>query len=143
MIEFATDEFSPTETSLFRPHVSTIFRVVFDSSHFLLQVANLVDGQKSPLRWVSVADPSNRDLVELPAHLVLDLNTRLPNGANLIRRSIVEEREVVLTFTSRAQAVAHATDVLGLTPQDEANSGMNLPCETPPRWWSRFSPQKL
>ena len=143
MIEVATDQFSPTELKVVRPHVSTIFRVVFDSSHFLLQVANLVDGQTNPLRWVPVADPSNRNVVELPAHLVLDINTRLPNGSNLIRRSIVEEREVVLTFTSRAQAIAHATDVLGLTPQDEANSEMNLPSETSPRWWSRFFPQKL
>jgi len=113
-------------------HVRTIFCIVFDSSHFILNVANLVHGSTKPLVWTSVADPTTQTTIELPAHLVGNLN--LPNGSNLISRCIVEKREVVKTFQSLGDARQYATKVLGLSLDDEANSSMDIPRDRRP-WY--------
>lgn len=117
-------------------HVRTIFRIIFDSSHFILQIANMVSGSKYPLRWVSVAEPDKTVTTILPANLIANLD--LPNGNNLISRTVQEEREVVMTFASRLDAKNYAMTALGLTEEDEANDSMDLPIGDDRRPWYLF-----
>jgi hypothetical protein len=128
----ATSSVLPT-----RRHVQSVFRIVFVSSHFVLQIANLVHGAKTPPRWVSVSSPSDITTIELPSEMISNLN--LPRHENMISRSVVEKREVILVFQSRAAAVEYATGHLGLDISDEADSSVLQPKESwLTRLWSRF-----
>lgn len=109
-------------------HVRSVFRVVFVSSHFILQIANVVHGSRSPLRWVTVADPKQTTEFELPAEMVSGLN--LPRHENLLSRAVVEKREVLLSFESRHRAVEYATTILGLQLSDEATAADVAPSES-------------
>lgn len=112
-------------------HVRVIFRVVFDSSHFILQVANLVHGKREVV-WVTVANQAEQERIELPAHLIPGIN--LPGGSNLVRRFVVELREVSMRFASYDEAWNYATGVLGLAPDDEPCVDMDVQAEKPPLW---------
>jgi hypothetical protein len=118
-------------------HVRLVFRILFDSSHFLLQVGNLENRSKFSPRWQTVCSATEVERTELPAHLISGLN--LPNGHNLIRRVVSEEREVVIRFPSVASAREYALDTLRLSPNDEATAD-EISLRIQRSWLSRFLP---
>lgn len=101
------------------PNMTNLFRVRFHSSYFILEVANYIPGYRS-LRWQIVCDPEAIEEVRLPAALIPNVN--LPEAPNLVSRVLLDTTHAVKTFSSRVDAVAFATNTLGLPPESETST---------------------